>query len=110
MTGNAALHAALASAAEVFARRRVRFEVYARAGESCLFVRDVGGGWQQRRAREIGVACRVSDAHAAGFAAAAGGEARAGREAALAALANRVAAPDPLPPRELLGVTPVPDP
>ena len=110
MTGAAGLHAALASAAEVFARRRVRFEVFARAGESCLFVRDAGGGWQQRRAREVGVACRASDAHAAGFAAAAGGEARAGHQAALAALANRVPAPDPLPPRELLGVTPVPDP
>jgi predicted Zn-dependent protease len=104
------LQAALASAAEALARQRVRFEVFARAGESRLFEREAGRDWQLRRAREVGVACRVSDARSAGFAAASGSEARAGREAALAALAARVPGPDPLPSRALLGVTPVPDP
>jgi len=101
---------AVHSAVEALQGRRVRFEVFARAGESDLVRCTPGGDWERRRSREVGVAVRVAGDGGAGFAAAAGSGARAGREAATAALAAMVPARDPLPPRELLGVTAVAPP
>ena len=94
---------ALQGASEELARHGVRFEVFARLGESAHLVRDQDGVLERRTTRELGVACRVSGGGRAGFAAAAGGAARAGRQAALAALDGLLPAPDPLPPRTLLG-------
>lgn len=100
----------LASAIEELQRRRVRAEVFARHGETELLRRDAGGGWEARRNTEAGIACRVSGGGQTGFAAVSGGGARAGHEAARAALAATIPGADPLPPRHLLGVTPVPPP
>ncbi len=97
------LAAALQAAAEELARRRVRSEVFARAGENAQVVHTHDGARERRESRELGVACRVSGRGRAGFAAAAGSASRAGRHAALTALAGMRAAPDPLPPREVLG-------
>jgi predicted Zn-dependent protease len=101
---------ALHSAVEVLQGRRLRFEVFARAGEADLVRRAANGEWERRRSREVGVAVRVAGDATAGFAAASGSGARAGRDAASAALEAMVPARDPLPPRELLGVTPVAPP
>jgi predicted Zn-dependent protease len=101
-----ALHAAV----EALHGRRLRFEVFARMGETDLVRRTAGGEWERRRSREVGVAVRVAGAGSAGFAAAAGSGARAGHEAASATLEAMVPARDPLPPRELLGVTAVAPP
>ena len=101
---------ALHSAVEALHGRRLRFEVFARTGETDLVRRTAGGEWERRRSREVGVAVRVAGDGKAGFAAAAGSGARAGHEAASAALAAMVPARDPLPPRELLGVTAVAPP
>lgn len=97
------LAAALEAAAEELARRRVRSEVFVRAGENAQVVHTHDGARERRESRELGVACRVSGRGRAGFAAAAGSASRAGRHAALTALAAMRAAPDPLPPREILG-------
>jgi predicted Zn-dependent protease len=94
---------AVHSAVEELRRRRVRFEVFARTGESVHRRRHRDGVWERRRSREVGVACRVAGDGAAGFAASSGSSARAGREAARAALATMLPGPDPLPPRERLG-------
>jgi predicted Zn-dependent protease len=94
---------AIHSASEELARRGVRFEVFARLGESAHLVRDQDGALERRESREVGVACRVSGDGRAGFAAAAGGGARAGRQAALAALDAMLPSPDPLPPEAMLG-------
>ena len=96
---------AVHSASEELARRGVRFEVFARLGEHARLVLDQDGGLERRESHELGVACRVSDGGRAGFAAAAGGGARAGRQAALAALDGMLPSPDPLPPREVLGTS-----
>jgi predicted Zn-dependent protease len=101
---------ALHSAVEALQGRRLRFEVFARAGETDLVRRTGAGEWERRRSREVGVAVRLAGDGAAGFAAAAGSGARAGHEAATAALEAMVPARDPLPPRELLGVTVVAPP
>ena len=101
---------ALHNAIEALQGRRVRYEVFARAGETDLVRRTPGGEWERRRSREVGVAVRLAGDGTAGFAAAAGSGARAGREAASAALEAMVPARDPLPPRELLGVTVVAPP
>ena len=94
---------AIHSASEELARRGVRFEVFARVGESAHLVRDQDGALERRESREVGVACRVSGDGRAGFAAAAGGGARTGRQAALAALDAMLPSPDPLPPQAVLG-------
>jgi predicted Zn-dependent protease len=94
---------ALHSASEEFARHDVRFEVFARLGESAHLVRDQDGAFERRATRELGVACRVSGGGRAGFAAAAGAATRAGRQAALAAMDALLPATDPLPPRAALG-------
>jgi predicted Zn-dependent protease len=104
------LLAAAQSAAEELARTARRFEVFARTGESFLLRADDSSVVERRSATEVGVACRVWAGGGAGFAASSGGGARIGREVAVAALDNRVPAPDPLPPREQLGVTAVPEP
>ncbi|HLE61116.1 MAG TPA: hypothetical protein VI700_06240, partial [Thermoanaerobaculaceae bacterium] len=96
---------ALHSGSEELGRRGVRFEVFARLGESAHLVRDQDGALERRESRELGVACRVSGGCRAGFAAAAGGGARAGRQAALAALDAMLPSPDPLPPRGVLGTS-----
>jgi predicted Zn-dependent protease len=96
---------ALHSASEELGRRGLRFEVFARLGESAHLVRDQDGALERRESRELGVACRVSGGGRAGFAAAAGGGARAGRQAALAALDAMLPSPDPLPPRSVLGTS-----
>jgi predicted Zn-dependent protease len=101
---------AVHSAVEALQGSHVRFEVFARAGESDLVRRTPSGDWERRRNREVGVAVRVAGDGKSGFAAAAGSGARAGREAATAALGAMVPARDPLPPRELLGVTAVASP
>jgi predicted Zn-dependent protease len=101
---------AVHSAVEELRRRRVRFEVFARAGESLQLRRHSDGSWERRRSREVGVACRVAGGGSAGFAASSGSSARAGREAARAALGAMLPGPDPLPPRELLGCLAVPLP
>jgi len=105
-----ALHAAVASASEELARRRARFEVFARLGESTHLVHTSDGSWLERNTREVGVACRVAQGGRTGFAAAAGAGARAGREAAQAALAGLLPGPDPLPPRRALGTVPITPP
>ncbi len=99
---------AVHSAVEELRRRRVRFEVFARAGESTHLRRHSDGSWERRRSREVGVSCRAAGDGRAGFAASSGSSARAGREAARAALGTMLPAPDPLPPRELLGCLAVP--
>jgi PmbA protein len=96
---------ALQAASEELASRGVRFEVFARLGESVHLVRDQDGALERRESHELGVACRVSGGGRAGFAAAAGGGARAGRQAARAALDAMLPSPDPLPPREVLGTS-----
>jgi len=105
-----ALDAAVQSAGEVLARRGARFEVFARLGQTTVVTRDADGEWRRGATREVGVACRVAVGGRAGFAAAAGSGARAGREAARAALEAMVPDLDPLPPRDALGTAPAPPP
>lgn len=100
---------ALERAVDELARRGRRFEVYAKAGET-LDWRVRYGLRERRRVREVGVACRVFEDGAHGFAAAAGSAAVSGRDAARAALANLVRGGDPLPPRSYLGSVEVPPP
>ncbi len=97
------LLAALHSAGEALSGLGVRFEAFARLGESVHLHRERDGSLERRSSREFGVACRVAGGGRAGFAAASGSGARAGRDAARAALAAMRPAPDPLPPRSLLG-------
>jgi PmbA protein len=97
------LLAALHSAGEALSGCDVRFEAFARLGESVHIHRERDGSLERRSSREFGVACRVAGDGRAGFAAASGSGARAGRDAARAALGTMRAAPDPLPPRSLLG-------
>jgi len=99
---------AVHSAVEELRRGRVRFEVFARTGESAHLRRHADGSWERRRSREVGVSCRAAGGGRAGFAACSGSSARAGREAARATLATMLSGPDPLPPREVLGCLPVP--
>jgi len=99
---------AVHSAVEELRRAQVRFEVFARAGESVHLRQHVDGSWERRRSREVGVSCRAAGGGRAGFAACSGSSARAGREAARATLATMLPAADPLPPREALGCLPVP--
>ena len=99
---------AVRSAVEELRHRALRFEVFARAGVSRHLRRHGDGSWERRQSREVGVACRVAGSGRAGFAACSGSSARAGREAARAALGAMLPGPDPLPPRELLGCLPVP--
>jgi PmbA protein len=96
---------ALHSASEELARQTVRFEVFARLGESLHVTRSQDGSLERRETRELGVACRVAAGGRTGFAAAAGSAARAGRQAALAALDTMLPAPDPLPPVAVLGTS-----
>lgn len=84
-----------------------RWEVLARQGRT-LAVRWWTGGWEECANEESGVACRVAVARTAGFAAASGRGARAGRRAAEAALLALLPGPDPLPPVAALGSSPVP--
>jgi predicted Zn-dependent protease len=100
-----ALAPALESASEELARRASRFEVFVRLGESAQLVLDHDSSLERRESRELGVACRVWARGRAGFAAAAGSAARAGRQAALAALDGMRPAADPLPPRDALGTS-----
>jgi predicted Zn-dependent protease len=95
----------LQAASEELARHGVRFEVFARLGESAHLLRDQDGAVERRTNLELGVACRASGGERAGFAAVAGGGARAGREAALATIAAMLPSPDPLPPRSVLGAS-----
>lgn len=109
MTGPAApLLPAVHSAVEELRHRSLRFEVFARAGESLHLRRHGDGSWERRRSREVGVSCRVAGDGKAGFAASSGSSARAGREAARAARGTMLPGPDPLPPRDLLGCLAVP--
>jgi len=87
-----------------------RYEAFARVGSVEEHRWRPGTGWERRRTREAGVACRVAAGGAAAFAAAAGSAASAGREAARAAHAGLAPAPDPLPPADRLGIARVPDP
>jgi predicted Zn-dependent protease len=98
------------AAADELAGRPVRWEVFARAGESLALRQAFDGPWQRLHVREVGVACRVAGNGLAGFAAASGSGAAAGRHAARAALANLMPAADPLPPAEMLGAAPAPAP
>lgn len=104
-----ALPPAVESAAVELARSGGRWEVLARHGRT-LGLRWWAGGWEARVTEESGVACRVAARGGAGFAAATGQGARAGRLAAEAALASVVTGPDPLPPAYLLGCSPCPPP
>ena len=99
---------AVHSAVEELRRARLRFEVFARAGESAQLRRHADGSWERRRSREVGVACRVAGDGRASFAACSGSSARAGREAARAALGTMLPGADPLPPRAALGCLAVP--
>ncbi|HPS77706.1 MAG TPA: metallopeptidase TldD-related protein [Thermoanaerobaculaceae bacterium] len=98
----AALPPAMESAAVVLAASGGRWEVMGRRGRT-LGQRWWAGGWESRVAEESGVACRVASHGGAGFAAAAGQGARAGRLAADIAMASLVSGPDPLPPGSRLG-------
>lgn len=98
---------AVESAAVELARSGGRWEVLARHGRS-IGLRWWAGGWEARTTEESGVACRVAARGRAGFAAATGQGARAGRLAAEAAMASSVPGPDPLPPATLLGSTACP--
>jgi predicted Zn-dependent protease len=100
------LAAAVQSAAEELTRPGVRFEVFARLGETTHLALNARGAWRRREVREVGVACRVARRGEVGFAAAAGSSARAGSEAARSALAGLLPGVDPLPPRRALGSTP----
>jgi predicted Zn-dependent protease len=104
------LLAAAASAAEELAHHAGRYEVFARSGESFRLRVDAGGERERWHVREVGVACRVWSEGGLGFAASSGSSARIGREVALAALAGRVPATNPLPPRAVLGETEAPEP
>jgi len=99
------LMAALHSASEELSGKGVRFEVFARLGESTRLSRGASGILERCSSREFGVGCRVSGRDGAGFGAASGSGARAGREAARIALGTMLPAPDPLPPRSVLGAT-----
>jgi predicted Zn-dependent protease len=99
------LSPALESATEELARRASRFEVFVRQGESAQLIRTHDSSLERRQSRELGVACRVFARQRVGFAAAAGSAARAGRQAALAALDAMRPSPDPLPPAEALGTS-----
>ncbi len=101
--GTDPLAAALQAASEELARRRVRFEVFVRLGESVRLTRTRDAANERWASRELGVACRVSGRGRSGFGAAAGSAARAGRQAALAAVEAMLPDTDPLPPREILG-------
>jgi len=105
---HAILLPAVHSAVEELRRARVRFEVYARVGESVHRRRHGDGSWERRSSREVGVSCRVAGGGRCGFAASSGSSARAGREAARSALATLLPGVDPLPPREALGCLAVP--
>ncbi len=100
----------VAGALEELQLRHHRAEVFARLGETELLRRDAGGVWETRRNNEAGIACRVAGGGRAGFAAVSGAAARAGQDAARAAMGAAIPAPDPLPPGRLLGVTQVPPP
>lgn len=100
------LPAAEAALAEL-QRARIRHEVFVKEGETYT-LRWRGGQWERRHALQAGVACRVAGGGRRGFAAVAGTAAPAGRDAARAALAFAYPGPDPLPPRTLLGCSPVP--
>ena len=102
-----ALPPAMESAAVALAGSGGRWEVLAREGRT-LGLRWWAGGWEARVTEESGVACRVAARGGAGFAAAAGQGARAGRLAAETAMACLVTGPDPLPPARLLGCSPCP--
>ncbi len=98
---------AMESAVALLERSGLRWEAFARSGETWSLRWRPGEGWDRRFNHEAGVACRVAGGGAAGFAAAAGSAATAGREAARAAVDGRSDGPDPLPPVERLGQTPV---
>lgn len=95
------------SAAVVLAAAGGRWEVLARQSRT-LTVRWWAGGGEERINEESGVACRVTGQRGAGFAAASGRGARAGRHAAETALHAVLPGPDPLPPVGVLGWSPVP--
>ncbi|MGD1146858.1 MAG: metallopeptidase TldD-related protein [Thermoanaerobaculaceae bacterium] len=97
------LMAAIHSASEELSGKGVRFEVFARLGESVRLSCGASGTLERRSSREFGVGCRVSGGGRAGFGAASGGGARAGRAAARAALGVMLPAGDPIPPRSVLG-------
>lgn len=101
---------AVERAAAELARLGGRYEAYARVGTVEEHRWRTGVGWERRRTREAGVACRVAIAGQYAFAAAAGSAASAGREAARAAHQALTPAPDPMPPFERLGLTKVGEP
>ena len=107
--GSSTLPPAAESAAAVLAAAGGRWEVLARHSHT-LSVRWGAGGREERTNEESGVACRVTGPRGAGFAAASGRGARAGRQAAEAALHAVLPGPDPLPPVGVLGWSPVPPP
>ena len=107
--GSSTLPPAAESAAAVLAAAGGRWEVLARHSHT-LSVRWGAGGREERTNEESGVACRVTKPRGAGFAAASGRGARAGRQAAEAALHAVLPGPDPLPPVGVLGWSPVPPP
>jgi len=104
------LLAALHGAAEEFTGTRVRFEAFARLGESVQVNRNGPGTLERRASREFGVGCRVGGGGRAGFGAAAGSGSRAGREAARIALGAMHPGSDPLPPLKELGTAAAPEP
>jgi predicted Zn-dependent protease len=106
MSTGAPLVPALEAAATELQRRAGRWEAFTRLGES-LEIRGAGDRFEERSARQVGVACRIALDGRAGFGAAAGSAPRAGKEAARAAAAALLPGDDPLPPREALGSTPV---
>jgi len=99
------LMAALHSAAEELTGKGVRFEIFARHGESVQVSRSASGTTERRSSREFGVGCRVSGKGGAGFGAASGGGGRTGKDAARTALGAVHPAPDPIPPRSALGTS-----
>jgi predicted Zn-dependent protease len=84
-----------------------RYEAFARVGTVEEHRWRASFGWERRRTREAGVACRVATEGTCAFAAAAGSAASAGREAARAAHDGLAPAPDPIPPFDRLGVVEV---
>lgn len=106
----APLFPALESALAELRTGSLRFEVFARRGNSTQVRRDMAGTWERREAQEVGVACRVAGTGGSGFAAVSGHAALAGREAARAARTRMTPGPDPIPPGERLGRSLAPDP
>jgi len=105
------LEATVSVARDLLARSDAdRWEIFAKTSVTVASLH-LRSGRNEIRTGETGVGVRVSGVRGAGFAAASGVEPVAARRAVEACLANRrPASADPIPPRRLLGTTPVPEP